>query len=442
MFYGHLITRDNDDNEVLYLFIDNNFEFSKEFENKNEESRKENLITHIKNYLKNRKIKFNGKKIFLVISGIVIGTITLGGFKKTNLDLNIKPKTEYVVSLDKFNEIEIPSKSNVEITIPSIEEEITKKNDVTPQQYIVRPNIKQPATSTNPIPNKSDTPTPIPDTTPTPASPVVEEPQLVNPVNVHMMDGTIQTVSFEDFIVGVVAAEMPASFHAEALKAQAVATRTYYLKALSQGKKITQINSGQITYKTSNDLKLLWGTNFDTYYNKIKNAVYSTAKEYIAYNGNYIEAVYCSTNNGKTASSLDVWGNYYPYLISVDSPWDISASSYLREIDKDLSVVISILGIPIDENTPIQVIDRTDNNSIRNISIGGVTFTGLYLRTALGLRSTDFDLSINNGVMHITTRGYGHGVGMSQYGANGMANAGNNYIQILSHYYPGTIIQK
>lgn len=478
MFYKHLIVKNGDGEEVLYLFINNNFEFSKEFGNQNEVERKESMFARVKHYLKTRRVKFDGTKIFLVVSGVVIGTILLSNATIRPLDINPTPKSQYMVSLDKFDEIKIPDKNNIEIVIPIQKDDTEKattetqtKNDQAVNTQTVTTTVQKPVVTNTSTSKSNNSPqintnvpttniqtsatnstssppsTPPSDPEPAPTNPPPQQettqvPSFTNPVNIHMADGSIQTMEFEDFIVGVVAAEMPASFQTEALKAQALATRTYYLKALSQGKMITQINSGQITYKTIDDLKSLWGSSFDTYYLKVKNAVYSTTGEYITYNGTYIEAVYCSTNNGRSESSMDVWGNYYPYLISVDSPWDVNATSYSRETDKDLSVIDSILGINIDQNTPIQVIDRTDNSSVKDIMIGDKTYTGLYLRSALGLRSTDFDLSISNGVMHITTRGYGHGVGLSQYGANGMASEGYTYRQIISHYYPGTTIEK
>lgn len=445
MFYNHLIINNENDEEVLYLFVNNNFEFSKEFSNKNKLEKKSSLLFSVMQYIKRRRINFNGKKILLVVSGIVIGTIILSNIKQTETALATTPRIEYVISLDDLNKVIIPSKNNIEIISP------TKEEPVKIEKPIV--NIPFPKPNKKPITEEIAKPTPeiivvptVPITVPEPViEPTIEEKivqPLTNPVNVKRANGSIETMEFEDFIFGVVAAEMPAAFHIEALKAQTLASRTYYLKAISQNKQLAEINHGQKTYKDTNELRTFWGTSFDLYYSKIKQVVDSTKGEYISYNGGYIEAVYYSTNNGKTESSLDVWGNYYPYLISVESTWDISAPSYLREQEKEFSIINSLLGLTVDANTQVQVISRTDGDSVKEIKIADTIFTGLDLRSILGLRSTDFDIEILNGKVLITTRGYGHGVGMSQYGSNGMAKVGYTYKQIINHYYPGTSILK
>ena len=234
---------------------------------------------------------------------------------------------------------------------------------------------------------------------------------------------------------------MPASFNLEALKAQSVLARTYALKAKQTGKKLTDTVSTQ-SYIDIDQMKNKWENSFNTYYNKIKNAVENTNGEYLSYNGNYIEALYHSTNNGKTESSLDVFGNYYPYLISVSSEYDKNASGYLRTINMPLDTISNKLGLNLNNDSVISILSYTDGGNIKEININGNNFSGKKLRELLGLRSADFDISISDNNANITTRGYGHGVGMSQYGANGMANAGYSYKDILSHYYPGTTLTK
>ncbi len=233
---------------------------------------------------------------------------------------------------------------------------------------------------------------------------------------------------------------MPASFNIEALKAQSVLARTYALKRIAANQVLTDTTSTQV-YKDQSQLQTLWGSSYQTYYNKIKNAVTTTKGQSLTYNGSYIEAVYHSTSNGQTEDAQTVWGNSYPYLISVDSHWDLQASSYLRETPKDFNIISSILGIPFNEITSIEVLSRTSGNRINQIKIGDVIYSGVQLRNLLGLRSADFDIVITNGIATFVTRGYGHGVGMSQYGANGMANEGYSYQQILSHYYPNTTLK-
>lgn len=230
---------------------------------------------------------------------------------------------------------------------------------------------------------------------------------------------------------------MPASFNFEALKAQAIIARTYTLKKINKNQVLTDTTSTQV-YKDNTELKTMWGSSYETYYNKIKLAVDSTKGEYITYNNQYIDAVYHSTSNGYTVDAKDIWGNDIPYLKSVNSIWDKDASSYLRTTTFDLNEVNTLLNLTL--NTNIELI-RNSNNQVMNVIIGNQSFTGVEFRNLLGLRSTDFDININDNNVTITTRGYGHGVGMSQYGANGMANAGYSCDQIINHYYTNVQIK-
>ena len=263
----------------------------------------------------------------------------------------------------------------------------------------------------------------------------------VSKITVYRSNGSVINLNMTDYLIGVVSSEMPASFNLEALKAQSVLARTYALKAKQTGKKLTDTVSTQ-SYIDIDQMKNKWGNSFNTYYNKIKNAVENTNGEYLSYNGNYIEALYHSTNNGKTESSLDVFGNYYPYLISVSSEYDKNASSYLRTINMPLDTISNKLGLSLNNDSVISILSYTDGGNIKEININGNNFSGKKVRELLGLRSADFDISISDNNANITTRGYGHGVGMSQYGANDMANAGYGYKDILSHYYPGTTLTK
>lgn len=258
-------------------------------------------------------------------------------------------------------------------------------------------------------------------------------------VMVYRTNGKVITLSLEEYLIGVVGAEMPASFPIEALKAQAVVARTYALKKIQSGGKLTDSVSTQ-SYKDNDQLKQLWGNSYDVYYQKIKSAVYSTKDLAIYYQGDLIDAVYHSTSNGKTQDSIYVWGNNIPYLKSVDSSWDKEASSYLREVSKDFVNVLNILGIDISEDVSFEVLSRDNSGRVLEIRVGNKTFSGVDFRNLLGLRSADFDLVLVDENLIITTRGYGHGVGLSQYGASGMAKSGYNYKQILNHYYTGVSI--
>ena len=266
-------------------------------------------------------------------------------------------------------------------------------------------------------------------------TPVVNKQQ----VTVYRSNGSVITLSLEDYLIGVVGAEMPASFSIEALKAQAIISRTYALNKIESGGKLTDDVSTQ-SYKDNNQLKTLWGSSYYTYYQKIKSAVEATKGLAIYYHGDLIDAVYHSTSNGMTQDAVYVWGNSVPYLKSVDSYWDKEASSYLREVSNDFLNVLNILGIEADINTSFEILSRDTSGRVLEVRVGDKTFSGIEFRSLLGLRSADFELALDGSNLVITTRGYGHGVGLSQYGANGMAKDGYTYQQILKHYYTGVSI--
>lgn len=159
----------------------------------------------------------------------------------------------------------------------------------------------------------------------------------------------------------------------------------------------------------------------------------------MTYNGKYIDAVYHSSNNGYTVAAVDVWGNDVPYLKSVKSPYDIGPSSYLHTITMPLEKFNERLNINYNMESTFEII-KDNTNHVKKLIMDGNTFTGIAIRTKLGLRSTDFDIALEGNSVKITARRYGHGVGMSQYGTNTMANTGYNYAQILSHYYSGVTI--
>ena len=204
------------------------------------------------------------------------------------------------------------------------------------------------------------------------------------------------------------------------------------MKSLQIGRKLTDSTSTQV-YKDNNQLRNLWGKDYDRYYQRIYDAVTSTGNICVYYNGNYIDAVYHSTSNGYTEDAVNVWGNRIPYLQTVASTWDQNVSSYLKIITKEESDIISILGL--DNLDEIQILERNNSGRVEKVQIGNKIFSGVELRNMLGLRSTDFEIIKDNNIITITTKGYGHGVGMSQYGAKGMAEQGYSYREILNHYY-------
>ena len=402
-------------NETLYIDLNINYDFG------NFKNTKTNFKKELKKFLNNLKINFN--KIVLTCSGVIIGSIIL-----TNNNFNNEVSMKYVPNIDTRIPY-IAHYSNVE----KIDDNIIVNSDVNEVKENV--NISQ-------------------DISKNVENSVNKEPRIIENTNsdnttnssmseitIYRSNGSIINLNMTDYLIGVVSSEMPASFNLEALKAQSVLARTYALKAKQTGKKLTDTVSTQ-SYIDIDQMKNKWRNSFNTYYNKIKNAVENTNGEYLSYNGNYIEALYHSTNNGKTESSLDVFGNYYPYLISVSSEYDKNASSYLRTINMPLDAISNKLGLSLNNDSVISILSYTDGGNIKEININGNNFSGKKVRELLGLRSADFDISISDNNANITTRGYGHGVGMSQYGANGMANAGYSYKDILSHYYPGTTLTK
>lgn len=402
-------------NETLYIDLNINYDFGN-FKNTKTTFKKE-----LKKFLNNLKINFN--KIVLTCSGVIIGSIIL-----TNNNFNNEVSMKYVPNIDTripyithySNEEKIDDNIIVNSDVNEVKENVNISQDIS--KNVENSVNKEPRIIEN---TNSDNTT----------------NSSMSEITIYRSNGSIINLNMTNYLIGVVSSEMPASFNLEALKAQSVLARTYVLKAKQTGKKLTDTVSTQ-SYIDIDQMKNKWGNSFNTYYNKIKNAVENTNGEYLSYNGNYIEALYHSTNNGKTESSLDVFGNYYPYLISVSSEYDKNASSYLRTINMPLDTISNKLGLNLNNDSVISILSYTDGGNIKGININGNNFSGKKVRELLGLRSADFDISISDNNANITTRGYGHGVGMSQYGANGMANAGYSYKDILSHYYPGTTLTK
>ncbi len=249
-------------------------------------------------------------------------------------------------------------------------------------------------------------------------------------------------IDLEEYIVGVVAGEMPASFNMEALKAQAVAARTYALyKEKNIKDYVLSTTVSDQVYLSEEEMQERWKDNFSFYYNRVKEAVDMTKGEVLTYNGDIIIAYYFAISNGMTENALNVFNESKEYLVSVDSSWDKNYDAYYKETVIDKNIFCSKLGI-LGGNIDVSNIVRGDNNYIRSITINGKTFTGREIYNKLGLRSTDFTLMIEGNNVRIKTYGYGHSVGMSQYGAEGMASSGYNYQDILKHYYQNTEIEK
>lgn len=264
------------------------------------------------------------------------------------------------------------------------------------------------------------------------------------------LTGTTESMSMTDYLTSVVAAEMPASFESEALKAQSVAARTYTIYKSSQNLHeadvCTDFSHCQAFISTE-EMHNVWGSDFDKYYQKIRNAVISTKNEHLVYNDEPVMAVFHSMGGGHTENSEDVWGTAFPYLVGVDSPGEEAAANYHSSLTLSFEEFKKIvtdafpeakISSPSDISAPV----LTDGGHVKSIIIGSVSVSGTKLRSLFNLRSTKFTLTFEGDSVTFSVTGYGHGVGMSQYGANAMAKEGKTYREILAHYYQGTTIDE
>lgn len=257
--------------------------------------------------------------------------------------------------------------------------------------------------------------------------------------------GIINEVPFEDYIKGVVAGEMPATFELEALKAQAVASRSYamYQMTATKDKEYDVLNTtANQVYLTDQELKENWKEEYPEKINKIKKAIAETSGEYLTYEGKVINAMFFSTSVGATENSEEVFVSALPYLRSVDSKWDEASPAYTDTYTFTLEEFYKKLNLQYNQTLTIEVISTTSTGRTKTLKINGTEINGRDLATKLNLRSNYFDIVQNENNVTITTKGFGHGVGMSQYGANGMAKEGYKYDQILKHYYQNTEIKK
>jgi len=265
-------------------------------------------------------------------------------------------------------------------------------------------------------------------------------------IRVKRSNGEIDEVPFEQYIIGVLAGEMPVSFDMEALKAQAVASRSYVMKKMAYNKDndydVVDTVSNQV-YLDNAYLQEAWKENYVENINKLKTAVLETKGEYLEYNDEVVEAFFFSTSCGKTENSEEVFAIEAPYLKSVDSSWDAQISPVFNSNNYfTLNEFCNKLSISCSNKLNINILSTTSTGRIKQIKINNKTYTGDKIRELLSLRSTFFNISQNGTNITITTKGYGHGVGMSQYGALGMAKEGYTYDEILKHYYQGVEIKK
>ncbi len=244
----------------------------------------------------------------------------------------------------------------------------------------------------------------------------------------------------EDYIIGTVAAEMPASFENEALKAQAVCARTYSFHKLLENKKYPgganlsdDINSCQ-AYITQEEFYQRH-PGYKNLYKKVKAAVGETRGEIMIYDDEPIDALYHSTCGGQTESAFSLWGKDIPYLRSEKCRYCKQSRHYESVQVLSVQEFVNSLGINSSRQPQVQISENTPSGRIKKVRINDRELTGEKLRHILGLPSTWCEFKINAGQVEIESRGYGHGLGLCQYGANGMALEGKTYHQILKHYY-------
>jgi len=264
----------------------------------------------------------------------------------------------------------------------------------------------------------------------------------------------VRRLDLEEYICGVVAAEMPASFAPEALAAQAVAARTYAVRRMAAfggtgcAQHATDVCSDSTccqAWRSEDELALRWGEDAAYYEDKIAAAVKETQGMIAVYDGEPIEALYHSSSGGTTEAAADVFGARVPYLVSVSSPGEENASHFEDEYEFTAAEFVKKANDAFPKaklsekrlRDEIEIISRASGGRVRTLRLGGATLTGRQFRAAFGLQSTAFTISAQGGTVTLITHGSGHGVGMSQYGADAMARDGATYEQILLHYYTG-----
>ena len=268
----------------------------------------------------------------------------------------------------------------------------------------------------------------------------------------HIKDNTIEELDIDEYLLGVVSAEMPADFEEEALKAQAVVARTYtiYMIEHNKGKHenadICDDSSCCQAWISKGDRLSRWDEEKrDDNWKKIERAVYSTAGKVATYNGDVIDAFFHSNSGGKTEEVSNVWGGEnLPYLQSVETSGEEAYSQYasvvvLGKSDFEDKIKQKYPDFVIDYNNTecIKIIEYTQGNRVKTIKIGNLELSGVEVRSLIGLKSANFVVEISDDNIKFSVKGYGHGVGMSQTGADSMAKQGSNYEEIIQHYYTG-----
>ena len=257
-----------------------------------------------------------------------------------------------------------------------------------------------------------------------------------------LLDNTVRSLALEEYILGVVLGEMPAEFQVDTLRAQAVVARTYACRSLNHSKHesvdVCSDSACCQAYLTSEAYIQLGGSSQQIY--KVRQAVEDTMGLVLTYEGELIQATYFSCSGGRTEPAYAVWGADVPYLQSVESPGEEKSDHYTDTVIFSAQEFCNQIGVDYygSAETLVKNISYTEGGGVEFITLGETTFSGTELRRLLNLRSTAFIISTLGDTITITTKGFGHRVGMSQYGAEAMAERGSGYQKILLHYYPGT----
>lgn len=263
---------------------------------------------------------------------------------------------------------------------------------------------------------------------------------------IRLWDGTeILELPLEEYLAGVLLSEMPISFETEALKAQAVASRTFALRQMVGGKHegydICSQSSCCQAWTSCRALQEKLGSQWQSCWERAEEAAAATAGQVLTYEGGLIDAVYFSCSGGRTEEAVAVWGGDVPYLQSVDSPGEEQAARFSSEVTVNLEEFRQTLPEASLDGNPSSWFgscSRTKGGGVDELVIGGQIYSGTELRKRFRLNSTMFEISVTDHQIIFEVQGFGHRVGMSQYGANAMALAGSDYREILLHYYPDT----
>lgn len=292
----------------------------------------------------------------------------------------------------------------------------------------------------------------------------------------HAAEQRVVWLPIEEYVQGVVAAEMPSHFHLEALKAQAVAARTYVLRRMAEngrlegGAHVSSAAQVHQAWMSREEFLARWGTAEGAErWRRIGEAVAATRGLVLTYQGQLAEALYHASSGGHTEDAASYFQAHVPYLVGVPDPYSRQAPGDQTWAAFPLAVVLERLGVDVQAtegsggrglesmagvaaaagaadggpgNAVVAVLSRTATGRAAEVAVAGRVYSGRQVREALGLRSTWFDVSVAGDVVVFQVRGYGHGVGMSQYGADGMARAGYTFEQILAHYYRGTTLER